>query len=81
MHNHMMYIVAIGWLYVTVLVALNEPTVVSGIISFLFYGSLPCALLLWLSGSRVRRERRRHRELLANQGAGNDDRSDTKTDQ
>ena len=35
-----MYIVAIGWLYVTVLVALNEPTVVSAIISFLFCGLL-----------------------------------------
>jgi hypothetical protein len=31
-----MYIIAIGWLYVTVLVALNEATVVAGIISFMF---------------------------------------------
>ena len=53
-----MYIVAIGWLYVTVLVALNEPTVVSAIISFLFYGLLPCGLLLWLAGRKVRRQRR-----------------------
>jgi hypothetical protein len=75
-----MYIVAIGWLYVTVLVALNEPTVVSGIISFLFYGLLPCGLLLWLGGGRVRRERRRYRELLANQGAHDDDRGDAKPD-
>jgi hypothetical protein len=81
MHNHRMYIVAIGWLYVTVLVAFNEPTVVAGIISFMFYGLLPSGLLLWLGGRRVRRERRRHRELLADQRARDEDRGDAKPDQ
>ena len=76
-----MYIIAIGWLYVTVLVALNEPTVVSGIISFLFYGLLPCGLLLWLAGSKVRRQRRRHQELLADQRADTGDRGDAEANQ
>ena len=76
-----MYIIAIGWLYVTVLVALNEPTFISGVISFMFYGLLPCGLLLWLGGSRVRRQRQRHRELLANQRARDDDRGDAQADQ
>ncbi|MCG2577329.1 hypothetical protein LZ012_10015 [Dechloromonas sp. XY25] len=58
-------IIVIGWLYVTVLVAANEPTVISGIISFLFYGALPCGLLLYFAGSRVRRERRRFKEMMA----------------
>lgn len=58
-------IIVIGWLYVTVLVAANEPTVISGIISFLFYGALPCSLLLYFAGSRVRRERRRFKEMMA----------------
>ena len=58
-------IIVIGWLYVTVLVAANEPTVMSGIISFLFYGALPCGLLLYFAGSRVRRERRRFKEMMA----------------
>lgn len=62
MHNYGMYIIAIGWLYVTLLVAANEPTVFSGVISFLFYGLLPCGLLLWMSGSKVRRQRRAYRE-------------------
>jgi hypothetical protein len=66
---------------VTVLVALNETSVVAGIASFLFYGLLPCALLLWLGGSRARRQRQRYRELLASQRANEDDRSDTKPDQ
>lgn len=76
-----MYIVAIGWLYVTLLVAVNEPTVVSGVISFLFYGLMPCALLLWLGGTKVRRQRRAHRELLDNQRLNNGDGSDARADQ
>jgi TRAP-type C4-dicarboxylate transport system permease small subunit len=58
-------IIVIGWLYVTVLVAANEPTIIAGIISFLFYGALPCGLLLYFAGSRVRRERRRYKEMMA----------------
>jgi len=76
-----MYIIAIGWLYVTVLVAFNEPTVISGIISFIFYGLLPCGLLLWLAGSKVRRQRRRYQESLADQRADASNRSDTEADQ
>ena len=44
MHNPAMYIIAIGWLYVTLLIAVNERSVFLGIISFVFYGLLPCAL-------------------------------------
>lgn len=50
-----MYIIAIGWLYVTVLMALTETSVVSGVLSFLFYGLAPTALLLWLFGRPMRR--------------------------
>ena len=76
-----MYIIAIGWLYVTILVAANEPSIIAGIISFLFYGLLPCSLLLWLGGTKARRQRRAHRESLANQRLNNGDRSDTGSDQ
>lgn len=76
-----MYIVAIGWLYVTVLVALNEPTVISGIISFIFYGLLPSGILFWVAGRKVRRQRRRYQELLANQRANAGNRSDPETNQ
>ena len=76
-----MYIIAIGWLYVTLLVAANEATIVAGIISFAFYGLLPCSLLIWLSGSSVRRERRKYRESMANQLADQQNRTDTQADQ
>ena len=76
-----MYIVAIGWLYVTLLVAANEPTLIAGIISFVFYGLLPCSLLIWLGGTRARRQRRAHRESLANQRLHNGDGGYAEADQ
>jgi hypothetical protein len=77
-HNPGMYIIAIGWLYVTLLVAASEPSLVAGLISFLFYGLLPCALLLWLGGTRARRQRRR---LLADQRTNERDAADSHSDQ
>lgn len=74
-------IIVIGWLYVTVLIAVNEASVFAGIVSFLFYGALPCGLILYFAGAKVRRQRRRYRESLARQQAGNDDGSDTQADQ
>lgn len=79
MHNYGMYIIAIGWLYVTLLVAVNEASVIAGVISFLFYGLLPCGLLLWISGSKVRRQRRAYREHLATTQAA-DGAGDNSTD-
>ena len=58
-------IIVIGCLYVTILVAANEPTILSGVISFLFYGALPCGLLLYFAGSKVRRQRQRYKEMMA----------------
>lgn len=58
-------IIVIGWLYVTILVAASEPSLVAGILSFLFYGALPCGLVIYFSGSRVRRERQKYREAMA----------------
>jgi len=58
-------IIVIGWLYVTILIAANEPSLVVGIVSFLFYGALPCGLILYFAGSKVRRERQKYRDLMA----------------
>lgn len=65
-------IIVIGWLYVTILIAANEPTVLTGIISFLFYGALPCGLILYFAGSKVRRERQRYKELMAEKNRRDD---------
>ncbi|WP_312517173.1 hypothetical protein [Massilia sp.] len=54
-----MWIVAIAWMYVVVLMAATEPTVVGGIMTFLFYCALPLSLLFYISGARRRRVRQR----------------------
>ena len=53
-----MYIVAIGWIYVTLLMAVTETNITAGILTFLLYGLAPLALLLWLAGFPARRRRR-----------------------
>lgn len=49
-----MYIVAIAWLFVTTLMAAAEPDLVAAALTFIFYGLLPCALLLWIIGTPQR---------------------------
>lgn len=53
-----MYIIAIAWLYVTVLMAATEKTITAGVLTFVFYGLIPCALLLWLLGVKHRKHQR-----------------------
>ena len=51
-----MIIVAIGWLYVVMMMAAVSDTLLKGIIRLLFLGVLPVGLLLWLKlrGYRAR---------------------------
>lgn len=63
-------IIVIGWLYVTLLAAFTESSVVAGFLSFLFSGLLPCGLILYFAGSKIRRQRRRYREMIAEREAG-----------
>lgn len=51
-----MHIVAIAWLYVTLMMAITEKSITAGVLTFVFYGLLPGALMFWLGGTR-----RRHR--------------------
>jgi hypothetical protein len=53
------YIVAIAWLYVVLMMALTEHSVVAGIATFTLYGLAPLALFLWLVGTPQRRRNRR----------------------
>ena len=50
-----MYVVAIAWLYVTLMMALTEHSITAGVLTFTFYGLLPCALLLWIVGTSQRK--------------------------
>jgi hypothetical protein len=49
------HIVAIAWLYVTILMAATEPSLAGGILTFLLYGLGPLALFLYLFGRRRKR--------------------------
>lgn len=60
-----MLIVAIAWIYVVGLMALTEPTVVAGIVTFLFYCVVPLGILFYLAGSRKRKARRVAQEQAA----------------
>lgn len=53
-----MFIVAIGWIYVVLMMSITETSVVAGVMTFLFYGLLPVALLLYISGGGKRKRRR-----------------------
>lgn len=53
-----MYIVAIAWLYVALMMALTASSLAAGTLNFVFYGLAPCALFLWLAGTPQRRRNR-----------------------
>ncbi len=73
-----MYIVAITWLYVALMIAVTERSVPGALLSFTFYGLLPCALLLWIVGTPQRK--RNKLAKIAQQDPGQPDSTDPKAD-
>lgn len=53
-----MHIVAIGWLYVVLMMSITEDTVVAGVLTLVLYGMLPVAIMLYISGSKQRKRKR-----------------------
>lgn len=53
-----MYIIVIAWLYVIVLMAATEKSVVAGLLTLVFYGLAPVALFIWIFGTPGRRRAR-----------------------
>jgi len=48
------YVIAIGWLYVVVMIAAVSDSLLKGVIRFVFLGALPVGLLLWVKLMRYR---------------------------
>lgn len=71
-----MYLIPIAWLYVVVLVAAAEDSVLAGTLTFVFWGLAPLALFMWLLGTPARRRRQRAREAPEH-----NDRAETGSDQ
>ena len=53
-----MWIVAIGWSYVVILMAATETSVTAGIMTFLLYCMIPLSILFYLTGGTRRKARR-----------------------
>lgn len=74
-----MYIIAIAWLYVVLLAALSDSTVVGGVLTLVFWGLGPLALFLWLAGTPARRRNAARHDEEQNTPAK--DRADLDNDQ
>ena len=74
----MMLMTAIAWIYVVGLMALTEPSIVAGVMTFVLYCVIPLSILFYLTGSR-RRKRKAERvaELNARALASADDKTKT----
>jgi uncharacterized membrane protein len=62
-----MYLVAIAWMYVVVMMSVAEATAPNGtvlgaIVTFVLYGILPCVILMYLMGTPLRNRARRAKE-------------------
>lgn len=58
-----MYIVAIAWIYVALMMSVAEATntngtVLGGIVTFILYGILPTAIIIYIMGTPNRRRAR-----------------------
>jgi hypothetical protein len=72
-----MYLVAIAWIFVTLCMALTEPGIVAGLLTFFFYGVAPLALLLWVVGTPQRRRNKLASMAVAGEKTDQPDRGDT----
>ena len=69
-----MYIVAIAWLYVALMMAVAEATnsngtVLGAIVTFTFYGVAPVALLMYIMGTPARKKAMRARDQAEREAA------------
>jgi hypothetical protein len=69
-----MYLVAIGWLYVVLMMAVAEAlstqgSVLGAIITFVLYGVLPLGLVMYIGGTPARRRALKAAEAAADASA------------
>ena len=70
-----MYIVAIAWIYVVLMMAVAEAlstqgTLLGAVYTFLLYGVLPLSIVLYIIGTPARRRARRAAESAAPDSGG-----------
>jgi hypothetical protein len=71
-----MYIVAIAWTFVVLMMAITESSIVGGLLTFFWYCVAPMALFLWLVGTPQRRRSRKAAEEQLGEPDGGDAKPD-----
>lgn len=64
-----MYIVAIAWGYVVLMMSITETSFVAGVMTFLLYGILPLTIILYIMGTPQRKRNRNRHRLAATEQA------------
>jgi len=77
-----MYIVAIAWIYVALMMSVAEATntngtVLGGIVTFILYGILPTSIIIYIMGAPRRKKVRLAREQEALAAARSQNRHET----
>ncbi len=79
-----MHIVAIAWLYVISMMAITEKSFTAGVLTFVFFGVAPTALLFWLAGTKRRHAAKKKIDAVpaaSNEQVHRPDGSDTRANQ
>lgn len=64
-----MYLVAIAWIYVTLMMALAEATnpagsILGAVITFILYGIMPLSIVMYILGTPERKRKLRERQEM-----------------
>lgn len=65
-----MYIVAIAWIYVVLMMSITEESIIAGLMTFALYGILPLTIILYIMSSPQRKRQRKANEAAARSGHG-----------
>jgi biotin transporter BioY len=58
-----MYMIAIAWLYVVLMMSITETSVTAGIMTFIFYGIIPLSVVLYIVDAPRRRKNRQYKRM------------------
>ncbi len=58
-----LYLIAIAWIYVVLLMSLAESSLIAGTMTFIFYCIIPLGLVLYILSSPARKRQIRAKEL------------------
>jgi len=62
-----LYLIAIAWVYVVLMMSLAESSLIAGIMTFIFYCIIPLGLVLYILSSPARKRQRKLDEAAQRQ--------------